>query len=155
MAEKADLLAQITEDIETATRLRELIQQERRTLEQRDLAPLEQILADKQPLIGLLAEHGRQRSASLKQQALPDTAESLEMLAGAEGAPQIKVLEQLLADCRKHNEHNGRLIHISKTATERMLGIVLHGSVGNDTVKIYNKSGNTTKMGWQKPLSTA
>ncbi|MEN0107158.1 MAG: flagellar protein FlgN, partial [Pseudomonas sp.] len=69
------LLHLFNQDIGTASQLLELIDAEFQALTERDLPRLETILADKQPLLAVLGQHGGERNKLLSSLKLtPDQA---------------------------------------------------------------------------------
>jgi flagella synthesis protein FlgN len=151
------LLEQLTDDIGIARQLLELINQEFIALGERNLAELEAILAKKQPLLALLAQHGASRGQWLTgQQLTPDRA-GLEAAAsrsnnGAIILEQALLLEAELERCRSANERNGRLIRANQSALGEMLHI-LQGK--EDTPGLYDNRGGAAKNKPQRPLSQA
>ncbi|MBB3104990.1 flagella synthesis protein FlgN [Azomonas macrocytogenes] len=153
-----ELPQQLANDIEAAQELLDLTKQEFQALKERNLACLETILAQKQPLIALLGKHGNQRSELLAAHRLPVDHTGLKaLIMMMENREQIlsqaEKLAELIEDCRTTNENNGRLIRAGKTAVENMLNVILHGCT--ESPRLYDKHGSTAKHGWQRPLSQA
>jgi flagella synthesis protein FlgN len=151
-----NLLQLFTDDIGHAQRLLELLDEEFQALGERDLARLEKLLADKQPLLAQLDQHGRQRSHLLA--SLQLSADRAGLLQFAERfAPGQELLErsdelgELLEHCKEANERNGRLIRANRASVGSMLGILR----GGDTPSLYDSRGATARIGQQRPLSQA
>lgn len=150
------LLDLFNEDIGHAGRLLELIEAEFQALSEHDLTRLQQILADKQPLLACLDQHGRQRTQFLMNLNLSADRSGLQVLAqnSEQGDALMAASDQLsalLENCQSANLRNGRVIRSSQTSTGKMLGILR----GNETPSLYDSSGSTAKIGNKRPLSQA
>ncbi|HUE91422.1 flagella synthesis protein FlgN [Pseudomonas sp.] len=150
------LLELFTDDIGTAERLLELIDHEFQALGERDLPRLQNLLTEKQPLLGLLEEHGRTRSQLLLDAHLSADRAGLQALAAqsSQGAQLLErgdQLSDLLERCQQANLRNGRLIRASQASTSSMLGILR----GNETPSLYDSRGAAARIGQQRPLSQA
>ncbi|MCY1346771.1 FlgN protein [compost metagenome] len=151
------LLQLLDEDIGAARRLLELIETEFQALGERDLARLENLLGEKQPLLAQLAQHGNQRSQIMASLQLGSDRAGLEALAsrsaeGAELLARSDELSALLEECQAANLRNGRVIRTSQTSVRSVLGI-LRG--GGDTPDLYDSRGSTARIAGQRPLSQA
>jgi flagella synthesis protein FlgN len=143
-------------DIGNAEQLLELIDNEFQALSDRDLPRLHEILANKQPLLVLLDQHGQARSQLLLGLQLSADRRGLEALAarsthGAELLARSDALSALLERCQAANLRNGRLIRSSQTSTNSILGILR----GAETPSLYDSRGGAAKIGQQRPLSQA
>lgn len=152
------LLQQLIGDIGIARRLLELTEQEFQALSERDLAELESILTQKQPLLALLGQHGTERSQWLSELGLSSDRAGLEAFAassplGKELIEQAETLESTLNNCRDSNERNGRLIRANRAAIGSTLDI-LQGT-NSTTPGLYDNRGGTAKISQQRPLSQA
>ncbi|SDI27000.1 flagella synthesis protein FlgN [Pseudomonas flavescens] len=150
------LLDLFNEDIGHAQRLHELIECEFRALSENDLSCLQQILADKQPLLASLDQHGKARSRVLLDLNLSADLAGLKVLAErSDQGPALldasERLSALLETCQSANLRNGRIIRSSQKSTENMLSILR----GNETPSLYDSSGSTAKIGGKRPLSQA
>ncbi|UCJ14680.1 flagellar export chaperone FlgN [Pseudomonas sp. MM211] len=150
------LLDLFNESIGHAEQLLELIEAEFQALSEHDLPRLQQILADKQPLLASLDQHGKHRTQILLGFNL--SADRAGLLALAERSDQGDALvtasdklSSLLESCQSANLRNGRIIRSSQKSTENMLGILR----GNETPSLYDSSGGTAKIGSKRPLSQA
>jgi len=151
------LLDQLSEDIGIARSLLELADEEFTALSERDLARLQAILARKQPLLALLAQHGAQRSQYLSAHRLSADAAGLQALAarsaqGSELLARAGTLDTLLQDCRNANERNGRLIRANRSAVAGLLD-VLQGT--QETPNLYDNRGGAARVSRPRPLSQA
>jgi len=150
------LLQLFNDDIGTTRQLLELIDIEHHALTERDLPRLQEILADKQPLLALLDQNGKTRSQILVGLHLSADHTGLQALAersslGSELLARSDELNQLLERCQAANLRNGRLIRSGQASTRSMLGILR----GADTPSLYDSSGSAAKIGQQRPLSQA
>ncbi|MFZ6046280.1 flagella synthesis protein FlgN [Pseudomonas sp. CR3202] len=151
-----NLLQLFTDDIGHAQRLLELMDEEFQILGERDLARLENLLAEKQTLLAQLDQHGRQRSQLLAGFQLSADRAGLQRLAersplGQQLLDRSDELGQLLDACKAANERNGRLIRANRTSVGSMLGILR----GGETPGLYDSRGATARIGQQRPLSQA
>ena len=151
-----NLLQLFTDDIGHAKRLLELMDEEFLALGERDLARLELLLADKQPLLALLDQHGRQRSQLLASLNLSADRAGLQQLAersplGQELLDRSDELGHLLEGCQSANQRNGRLIRANRASVGSMLGILR----GGDASGLYDSRGTAARIGQQRPLSQA
>ena len=152
----ATLLDLFSQDIGHASRLLELIDLEYQALGERDLERLQSLLADKQPLLAQLSQHGSQRSQLLGSLQLSVDQAGLEQLAqrsplGAELLARGDELNKLLERCQAANLRNGRLIRSSQMATGSMLSILR----GGETPSLYDSRGSAARIGGQRPLIQA
>lgn len=150
------LLDLFNEDIDHAKRLLELMDEEFQALGERDLKRLESLLAEKQPLLAQLDQHGRQRSQALVSLELTADRAGLQRLAdtssaGAELMARSDELGELLKRCQGANQRNGRLIRANQASVGSMLGILR----GGETPSLYDSRGTTARIGHQRPLSQA
>lgn len=150
------LLELFNKDIGTAEHLLELIDNEFQALSDRDLPRLQSLLADKQPLLSLLDQHGQQRSQLLRDLQLSADRAGLQALAaqssqGEQLLARGDQLSELLERCQAANLRNGRLIRSSQASTRNMLGILR----GNETPSLYDSRGSAARIGQQRPLSQA
>lgn len=150
------LLELFNDDIGSAEQLLELVDEEYQALGERDLARLQSILEQKQPLLAQLDQHGRARSQLLLSLQLSADRAGLQALAerssqGAELLERGDQLHRLLERCQAANLRNGRLIRSSQASTSSMLGILR----GAETPSLYDSRGGTARIGQQRPLSQA
>ncbi len=151
-----NFLQQLHEDIGIAQQLLELIQAEFVALSERDLTKLDQILSAKMPLLSHLDQHGRQRSQMLISLQLTADQQGLQQLAahstlGSELLERSDELSVLLEKCQSANLSNGRLIRANQSSVGSALGILR----GSDTPSLYDSSGSTARIGYQRPRSQA
>lgn len=150
------LLQLFSDDIGTAQQLLELIDAEFQALSERDLPRLETILADKQPLLMLLGQHGGERSQLLAGLQLTADRAGLTALAarsnhGTELLARSDELSALLEHCQAANLRNGRLIRANQASIGSVLGILR----GGETPGLYDSRGGAARIAQQRPLSQA
>jgi flagella synthesis protein FlgN len=150
------LLELFNEDIGSAEQLLELIDHEFQALSDRDLPRLQSILAEKQPLLAQLDQHGKARSQLLFGLHLSADRAGLQTLAARSGLgtqllARSDALSALLERCQAANLRNGRLIRSSQASTSSILGILR----GSETPSLYDSRGSTARIGQQRPLSQA
>jgi flagella synthesis protein FlgN len=150
------LLELFNDDIGSAEQLLELIDDEFQALGERDLARLQSILENKQPLLAQLDQHARARSQLLLGLQLSADRAGLQALAerSSQGTALLErgdQLHRLLERCQAANLRNGRLIRSSQASTSSMLGILR----GGETPNLYDSRGSTARIGQQRPLSQA
>ncbi|QRY82133.1 flagellar export chaperone FlgN [Pseudomonas sp. PDNC002] len=149
------LLSLINGDIEAATALLQLIDDEYQALQARDLDQLQKLLDSKLPLLQQLEQNGRIRTQALQQAGVSADREGLAQLAQAVGNAELPVraeeLGALLNRCQEANQRNGRIIRSGQASTERTLDILR----GQDTPRLYDRYGGSTQGNRQRPLSQA
>lgn len=150
------LLDLFTTDIDTAEQLLELIDSEFQALTERDLARLDSLLSDKQPLLALLQQHGNDRSRLLQNAGLSADRAGLTALAGKSSVGEqlltrSEALSALLQRCQEANLRNGRLIRANQASVSSVLGILR----GGETPSLYDSRGSAARIAQQRPLSQA
>lgn len=150
------LLELFNEDIGHAEQLLELIESEFQALSENDLPRLQQLLADKQPLLANLDQHGKMRTRILLDQQVSADRAGLQLIAERSDQGDALMassdrLGTLLESCQNANLRNGRVIRSSQKSAEKMLAILR----GNETPSLYDSSGGTAKIGSNRPLSQA
>ncbi|MBG6288760.1 MULTISPECIES: flagella synthesis protein FlgN [Pseudomonas] len=149
------LLSLINGDIEAASTLLQLIDDEYQALQARDLDQLQKLLDGKLPLLQQLEQNGRIRAQALLQAGVSVDREGLAQIAQATGNPLLSAraeeLGALLERCQEANQRNGRIIRSGQASTERTLDILR----GQDTPRLYDRYGGSTQGNRQRPLSQA
>ena len=151
-----NLLDLFTRDIGTAEQLLELIDSEFQALSDRDLPRLQSILTEKLPLLGLLDQHGKERSQLLTHLNVSPDRAGLQAIAAQSNQGELLLergdqLNDLLERCQAANLRNGRLIRSSQASANSMLNILR----GNETPSLYDSRGGAARIGQQRPLSQA
>lgn len=150
------LLQLFLDDIGSAARLLELTETEFQALSQRDLPLLESVLAEKQPLLALLNQHGGQRKRTLTSLNLPADRKGLERLAahstqGEQLLQSADRLSELVERCKALNARNGRLIRANQMMVGKLLGLLR----GHEMPSLYDSRGATARIASHRPLSEA
>ncbi|NLY16954.1 MAG: flagellar protein FlgN [Gammaproteobacteria bacterium] len=150
------LLASLETDIETCTRLTELLEQEFVALNERRLDELQALLADKQPLLESLAQHASQRSQILLEQGQSADADGFAALASQSPLRERlqdahQRLHGLMEKCQTANLRNGRLIRTNQVSIGKALNIIR----GSDGPALYDSSGSTAYKGMQRSFTRA
>jgi len=149
------LLSLIDGDIEAASSLLQLIDDEYQALQARDLDQLQKLLDSKLPLLQQLEQNGRIRAQVLQQAGVSVDREGLAQIAQATGnallPARAEALGALLERCQEANQRNGRIIRSGQASTERTLDILR----GQDTPRLYDRYGGSTQGNRQRPLSQA
>lgn len=138
-----DMLAQDTTAI---TQLKSLLLAERDLLEQRKLSGMQDIVAQKDQLLGNLAFTAKQRAQLLRTLGLPtDLIGWMAFLerdqVTAALIPEWQLLNEQFAQCHEANEVNGRMIHRSKQTLTQLLNLI-RGQVAAPS--LYTQKGATT-----------
>ncbi|MBD1550651.1 flagella synthesis protein FlgN [Pseudomonas typographi] len=150
------LLQLIESDLGPAQQLLEWLRLEGHALRGRDMALLENILAQKQSLIVQLQQQGRKRSQALALLGMSTDREGLQQLAkvspiGAELLAKGDQLNDLLGQCKQANEENGKAIRLQQHATANQLRILN----GGEAPSLYTARGATSKLGTLRAFSQA
>lgn len=150
------LLDLLSTDIDTCTRLLELLEQEFTALNERKLDTLQQLLGDKQPLLDSLARHAGQRSQLLAQQGFAADSQGFAgFIAGNPRAAALQTahdrLQQLMEQCQTANLRNGRLIRTNQVSVGNALNIIR----GSDGPSLYDSTGSTAYKGAQRTFTRA
>ena len=149
------LLSLINGDIEAASNLLQLIDDEYQALQARDLDQLQKLLDSKLPLLHQLEQNGRIRTQALQQAGVSADSKGLAQIAQATGntalTARAEELAALLERCQEANQRNGRIIRSGQASTERTLDILR----GQDTPRLYDRYGGSTQSNRQRPLSQA
>ena len=151
-----ELLNLLNTDIATCSQLLEILEQEFAALNERHLEELQQLLADKQPLLESLNRHATQRSQILVRQGQQANAAGFNNLASqSPHAQQLLAshtqLYQLMEQCQAANLRNGRLIRTSQVNVGNALNIIR----GHDGPSLYDRSGTTASQGTHRSFTRA
>ena len=131
-------------DLQHSSRLLELLQQERSTLQQRDSNALAALVEEKDQLIAKLDQSAKLRTQWLQQLGYELNSKSWKALIDQQNSPVIQTLwqklESTIKECRDNNEINGRLISRSQQTLTKLLNI-LRGK--RASTQLYGRDGNT------------
>lgn len=138
----------LEQDINTATALLTLLQEEHDILQQRDHARLGALINDKQTLMAALEQNAKQRSVWVRflveRTQLSNEAcweRLLNELDSAQLPPLWQQLQAIIAECKTHNEVNGKMIALSQRTLKQLTGLMRGQSM--DTPDLYTASGST------------
>lgn len=150
------ILKLLLDDINTATQLLQILEQEFSALSERKLDVLQELLDKKQPALRQLEQHSTERSQHLIQNNLSNDQQGLTQLAAQSPlGPQLlessSQLNSLLEECQAANLRNGRLIRSNQASISGMLNIIR----GADAPTLYDKSGSASSRATQRPFSQA
>lgn len=138
----------LDQDIATATSLLTLLQEEHEVLQQRDHARLGTLINDKQALMALLEQNATQRSAWVRflveRTQLSNEAcweRLLNELDGVQLPPLWNQLQAIIADCKTHNDLNGKMIARGQKTLQQLTGLMRGQST--EAPSLYTASGST------------
>lgn len=138
----------LSTDISVARRLIELLQEENDALISRDRANLDTLITEKQQLMEKLDFNSNQRSRWIK--PMVDSSgkpqeecwqQLVESLDDGSLTPLWQEFQDLINDCKQHNERNGKLISRGQNTLRQLLAIFRGQYV--DAPKLYTASGAT------------
>ena len=115
-------------ELTAASGLHALLLAEESAIAARDVDAMQQIVADKQPLLAELESLHQRHAALLAAAGMADDKSGLEAAAQEckGGLPEVwSQLQQGLAECQRQNQINGRLLTTSQLHTQRALSILL------------------------------
>lgn len=141
-------------DIPVTTTLLELLQRERKSLEERDYDTFRDVLSDKQACLTTLESHAQHRQQWLQKAGLRDEKGALD-LAETE-APTVAVTWRQLSEqwqqCQQLNEVNERIAKRTRLVVGQMLDM-LRGRTG--ATKVYDNKGGTHSSGGGNSITSA
>lgn len=139
----------LTQDSAAVNQLQSLLLQERQLLETRKLEGMQEILAQKDRLLGVLSFSAKQRAQLLQAAGLPGDMAGWEQLLMRNPAtqhliPDWQILTNDFIECQKANEINGRMINRSKQTLTHLLNLI-RGQVAAPS--LYTQKGTATNQG--------
>ena len=141
-------------DIPATAKLLDLLQRERKALEQRNYEEFQNIIDQKQPMLTILECHSNTRQQLLTAAGYHDEQATLD--AADVQAPAVAKAWRKLADewkqCQNLNEVNERIAKRTRLVVNQMLD-VLHGQ--NSRNKLYTSSGDAKTTTAGRPISSA
>ena len=143
------------EQASLATRqLKQLLEQEREALEQRDYETFQRLISDKHQALTQLEHNTASRQQLLLSAGFED--ESNALAAAQQQAPTIanawQLLEREWRTCQELNEINDRIAQRTRLVVGQVLD-ALRGHSGSS--KLYNHKGNTQHSGSGRTISNA
>lgn len=138
----------LEQDITTATALLSLLQEEHEVLQQRDHVRLGSLINDKQALMAVLEQNAKQRSVWVRflveRTQLSNEAcweRLLNELDSAQLPPLWHQVQTVIAECKTHNELNGKMIARGQKTLKQLTGLMRGQSV--EAPSLYTASGST------------
>lgn len=136
----------LAQDSSAIQQLKNLLTQERELLEQRQLQGMEEIVSQKDHLLGNLSYTARQREQLLRSLGLaPDLAGWKTFLERdaltLSLIPAWEALTNEFVECQAANEVNGKMINRSKQTLSHLLNLI-RGQVASPS--LYTQKGSTT-----------
>lgn len=138
----------LQEELERSTRLLAVLEAEHVVIAGRDTDALQQIIAEKQELLGCLERSHEYRLQLLQTNNLAMSQEGLTSLLQQCGDKQNELsvnwseIRSTLAACQLKNQQNGVILATSRRVTRDALAILLGDSADNS--ELYNQSGKAT-----------
>lgn len=155
----SDLQHLLEDDQRKLDFLCEVLQEERKALELRDLEQLGELLKKKQTILSSIEFNDTQRRSLLLQAGVPAGQSSIvqlkKLLQNSTDVQALALLESIeirLQQCRELSEINNVIVHRSKLNTEKALSI-LRGSDAMAT--LYNSHGSTQSGSVKRDLGNA
>lgn len=144
-------------DITSASALQKLLTSERELLKNREYEPLSLLITEKNQLLERLNAHADERGAVLNSLGFtPDSSGWQQLLNSDETLSAFtstwKELQRLIAECKKLNEINGKLMGRSQQSLKRLLDLV-RGQSG--TPALYNANGNASNAAFSYTVAEA
>lgn len=138
-----DMLAQ---DASAIQELKGLLTRERELLEQRQLEGMQEIVSQKDHLLGTLSYSARQREQILRNAGLSTDLAGWKMFLERDALtlsliPGWTTLTAEFAECQAANEVNGKMINRSKQTLSHLLNLI-RGQVASPS--LYTQKGSTT-----------
>ncbi|MFO1389064.1 flagella synthesis protein FlgN [Cellvibrio sp.] len=149
-----DMLAQDTSAIQE---LKGLLMKERELLEQRQLDGMQEIVSQKDHLLGNLSYTARQREQLLRSTGLTTDLAGWKMFLERDALtisliPAWESLTAEFAECQAANEVNGKMINRSKQTLSHLLNLI-RGQVAAPS--LYTQKGATTNYGTSHTVAKA
>ncbi len=141
---------------DTSAQLLALLQSERDGLTASDSAIMDEMSAQKQPLIVRLEQLGRQREQLLKMEGFSAGKEGLEAFIANQVTAQASVLNKLVNSlkttaqaCREHNQINGSIVNINRQYLQKAMSILRGRDINASS---YGPGGEYSNQIVQQPL---
>jgi flagella synthesis protein FlgN len=136
----------LTQDSTAVQQLTALLIQERELLEQRQLQGMQEIVGQKDHLLGHLSFTARQREQLLRNAGLATDLAGWKAFLERDALtlsliPAWQALTHEFAECQTANEVNGKMINRSKQTLSHLLNLI-RGQVA--TPSLYTQKGSTT-----------
>lgn len=142
------------QDIPATAQLLDLLQNERKALENRDYKEFQELIGQKQKVLALLENHSTIRQQLLHNAGFTDEASTLK--AAEQQAPNIakswKKLGKQWANCQELNEINERIAKRTRLVVDQILDM-LRGQ--NKQEKLYDVKGYTHNTSSGRSITSA
>lgn len=138
----------ISQDIQTSGALLKLLKEEHQVLQQRDHTRLGSLIGEKQVLMAQLEQSAKQRSGwvnflvqrtRLSNEVCWDRL--LQELDAVTLPPLWKEFQDLVEDCKKHNDLNGKMIARGQKTLQKLMGLMRGQTV--EPSNLYTAKGST------------
>ncbi|WP_339340046.1 flagellar protein FlgN [uncultured Oceanicoccus sp.] len=150
----SDIEATFEYDIPATTKLLDLLQRERKALEQRNYEEFQNIIGEKQPMLTILEGHANTRQQLLTAAGYHNEQSTLEA-ADIQAPAVAKAWRQLAEDwkqCQNLNEINQRIAKRTRLVVGQMLDL-LYGQ--NNRNKLYTSKGDAKTTTAGRPITSA
>lgn len=141
---------------ETASQLLALLRNERDALTESDTDVMNDVSAQKQPLVVSLEQLGRQREAVLQAAGFSSGKDGLEAFIENQTQQEISVLNRTLSAlkkvakaCQEHNQINGGIVNVNRQYLQKAMSILRGRDVNPSS---YGPGGEYTSQVVRQPL---
>lgn len=150
----APLAQFIARDLETGRQLLELLEQERRCLENRDYTAYEALVATKQTLLAKLEASADERRTWQRQRGIGDDTATLAAVTTGNPAlgEQWQALAVLWRECQQTNQINEQICQRSRAVVSRLLDL-MSGNSGQGST--YDAAGTTHRTQTGRSITSA
>ena len=150
----SELDQSLQHDFSLGQQLRDVLEQERQTLENRQYEQFEQLLQGKQQLLAQLEQGGNARRQWLAKRGFADDASALRLvkLQAPAVAEQWQAAAEQWRDCQHANQVNEQICNRTRVVVERVLDI-LRGQPGQGST--YDAKGISKHMFNGRTISNA
>jgi len=136
----------LTQDTDYVKQLKALLLQERELLEQRQAEGMQEIVSQKDHILGNLAFTAKQREQLLRTAGLTTDLAGWQVFLGRDATtlpliPGWQALTDEFIECQTANEINGKMINRSKQTLSHLLNLI-RGQVAAPS--LYTQKGATT-----------
>jgi flagellar biosynthesis protein FlgN len=150
----AELGHTFEQDIPATEELLELLQHERKALEERNYDGFQQLMSSKQGLLSQLEQHAATRQRLLQQAGFNDEPSTL--MAAEQQSPKVakawRKLGKQWAQCQELNEINDRIGQRTRLVVGQILDL-LRGQNGQE--RLYTGKGSTSTRSGGRRITSA
>lgn len=140
----------------TASKLLEMLKNERGALTKSDVDAMTELTAKKQPLVVTLERLGRQREAVLQAEGFSAGKDGLAAFIANQTEQHARILNNMVDSlkvtaraCREHNQVNGGIVNVNRQFLQQAMNILR----GRDmTPSAYGPGGEYTSQVVRQPL---